>query len=118
MTMTIQDLLEALSENESAARFLAEDRKTILAQLEEAVPTGDVVAFAGYTARWKPGRRTTDHEAAAAAVTVDPAIVEKHSTVKTTVAWAKVTKDAKIPKSVLDEFTTEAPPTFSVEPMK
>jgi len=118
MTMTVQQLLAALSENESAAKKLAEDRKKILADLESAVPTGDVVAAAGYIARWKPGRRTTDHEAAAAAVTVDPAIVERHTTVKTSVAWAKVTKEARVPKPVLDQFTTEAPPEFSVEPQK
>ena len=117
--MTIQELLEALSENESAARLLAEDRKTILAQLEEAVPTGDVVAFAGYTARWKPGRRTTDHEAAAIDYAVASwSIIEKHTTVKASIAWAKVMKEAKLPKDVLDRYTTEAPPTFSVEPMK
>ena len=116
--MTIQELLEALSENESAARLLAEDRKTILAQLEEAVPTGDVVAFAGYQAQWKPGRKSTDHEAAAIDYAVEPSIIEKHTTVKTSIAWAKVTKEAKLPKDVLDRYTTEAPPTFSVEPMK
>ena len=118
MTLTIQQLLAALSENESAAKKLAEDRKKILADLESAVPTGDVVTFAGYKAAWKPGRNSTDHEAAAAAVTVDPAIVERHTTVKTSVAWAKVTKEAKVPKAVLDQFTTQAPPAFVVEPQK
>ena len=116
--MTIQELLEALSRNEQRARELADMRRAILANLESAIQPGDAVTFAGYQAQWKPGRKSTDHEAAAIDYAVEPSIIEKHTTVKTSIAWAKVTKEAKLPKDVLDRYTTEAPPTFSVEPMK
>lgn len=116
--MTIQELLENLSEIETQMRALTEARAGVLAELEAAVTPGDTVTFAGYRAQWKPGRKATDHEAAAQAVSVDAAIVEKHTTVKTAVAWAKVTKDAKVPRAVLDQYTTEAPPSFVVEPIK
>lgn len=116
--MIVQNLLENLSEIEIQMRALTEARAGVLAELEAAVPPGDTVTFAGFKAQWKPGRKATDHEAAAQDMAVDAAIIEKHTAVKTTVAWAKVTKDAKVPKAVLDQYTTEAPPSFVVEPIK
>jgi hypothetical protein len=116
--MSVQELLEALSRNEIAARELAEARKAILAELEKAVAHGETVAFAGYQAQWKPGRKTTDHEAAAKAVGVPSSVIETHTTLKATVAWAKVTKDAKVPKAILEQFTAEGAPAFVVEPIK
>jgi hypothetical protein len=116
--MTVQELLQALSWNETQAHELAQARKAILAELEKAVAPGETVAFAGYQCLWKPGRKSTDHESAAKAAHVPESIIEAHSTTKTTVAWAKVTKDAKVPKAVLEQFTTEGAPSFVVEPVK
>lgn len=116
--MTVQELLENLSEIETQMRALTDARAGVLAELEAAIQPGDTVAFAGYQAQWKPGRKSTDHEAAAQAMAVDAAIVEKHTVVKTTVAWAKVTKEARIGQAVLAQYTTEAPPSFVVEPIK
>ena len=79
---------------------------------------GESASFAGYQARWKPGRKATDHEAAAKVAMVPESIIEAHTTIKTTVAWAKVTKAANVSKSVLEQFTTEGTPSFVVEPVK
>ena len=116
--MTVQELLENLSEIEIQMRDLTEARAGVLAELEAAVPPGDTVTFAGFKAQWKPGRKTTDHESVAQDMAVDAAIIEKHTAVKTTVAWAKVTKEARIGQAVLDQYTIEGPPSFVVEPIK
>ena len=116
--MSVQELLEALSLNETKAYELSVARKAILAELEKTIAPGESAVFAGYQAQWKPGRKATDHEAAAKAVGVPESVIETHTTVKTTVAWAKVTKDAKVPKAILEQFTTEGAPAFVVEPVK
>ena len=116
--MTIQELLEALSRNETAAHELAQARKAILAQLEKTVAPGESASFAGYKAQWKPGRKATDHEAAAKVAMVPESIIEAHTTIKATVAWAKVTKAANVPKTILEQFTTEGESSFVVEPVK
>lgn len=88
-----------------------------IAQIETALreqveASGEVAGF-GFRAYLKPGRKSTDHEAAANAHGVWPELVEKFSTVKTTVQWAKVTKEMGL--KTLDEFTTESAPAFVVE---
>ena len=117
MSMSVQELLEALSLNETKAYELSVARRAILTELEKTVSPGDTAAFAGYQAQWKPGRKATDHEAAAKAARVPESVIEIHTTVKTTVAWAKVTKDAKVPKAILEQFTIEGAPAFVVEPI-
>lgn len=88
-----------------------------IAQIENALhemvqTTGEMAGF-GFRAYMKPGRKSTDHEAAALAYGVWPDLVEKFSTTKVTVQWAKVTKEMGLKN--LDEYTTESAPTFVVE---
>jgi len=93
----------------------AQDRmKEIEAELKaEVTETGSKVSSHGYTARMKPGRKSTDHEAAAQAAGVDEEIVVKFTTTpKPRIAWAKVTKAAGVD---LSEFTKQADPSFVVE---
>ena len=118
MTMTVKELLQSLSWNETQAHELAQARKAILAELEKTIAPGESASFAGYQCHWAPGRKSTDHEAAAKAAQVPDAVIEAHTTVKTTVAWAKVTKAAKVSKAVLGQFTTEGEPSFVVQPVK
>jgi hypothetical protein len=54
--MTVQELLQALSWNETQAQELAQARKAILAELERTIAPGESASFAGYQAQWKPGR--------------------------------------------------------------
>jgi hypothetical protein len=72
---------------------------------------GEIVA-GGWRAYMKPGRKTTDHEAAARAADVPNVVIEKYTTVKTSVEWAQVTKAAGCPTA---EFTTQGDPVFVVE---
>lgn len=106
-------------------------------QVEE---TGTIAGY-GWIATMKPGRKATDHEAAAVGQIVPDlfeALWEKHTvaTVKTpltthsleslieifgddlvgtSTAWAKITKDGKCN---LERHTTQAPPVFVVERVK
>lgn len=85
----------------------------IEAQLRRQVEASGEMAGFGFRAYMKPGRKSTNHEAAANAHGVWPELVEKFSTTKTTVQWAKVTKEMGLKN--LDEFTTEGEPSFVVE---
>ena len=85
----------------------------IEAALQQQVETSGEVAGFGFRAYMKPGRKSTNHEAAALAHGVWPELVEAHSTTKTTVAWAKVTKEMGLKN--LSEYTTESAPVFVVE---
>ena len=87
----------------------------IESKLKEHVGANGPVQAYGYAAKFKAGRKSTDHEAAATAANVAPELIEKHSTVKITVAWAQVTKAAKIDTT---SYTTEGAPSFVVEAVK
>ena len=78
---------------------------------KEAEQTGAITGH-GYTARFKPGRKITDHQAAAIAANVPDEIVKKHTTIKESVAWAKVTKEAGCATA---DFTTQGDPVFVIE---
>ncbi len=70
----------------------------------------------GITARMKTGRKSIDHQAAALKAGVDKGIIDQFTTFPPPrIAWAKVTKEARISKPVLAEFTTQAPPKFVIE---
>jgi hypothetical protein len=73
----------------------------------------------------KPGRKSTDHEAAVKAAFDEyiehgyhslgdtlRELQERHTTTKVTVAWAQVTKAAKLD---VEPYTTQAPPVFVLE---
>lgn len=103
---------------------LAKVEEEIAAQVKEV---GQISGF-GYTAKMKPGRKSTDHEAAVMNKfneytmykmhSLAHALLEtqeKFSTRKVTVQWAKVTAEANID---VTEFTTQAEPTFVIEAVK
>jgi len=78
----------------------------------EVNSTGEVMYGGGYVAYMKHGRNSTDHEAAAKSANVPASIIQKYSTVKTIVAWAKVTKEAKVN---IEPFTVQGDPVFVIE---
>lgn len=90
---------------------LADTQAMIQAHVQEY---GEVAGY-GLRAHYKPGRASTDHEAAARAANVPSEIVEQFSTTKTTVAWAQVTKAAKVDTK---PFTVVGEPTFVIEVVK
>lgn len=109
------DLLKDLSELNDSIKALEQRRADLLAAIEQAVlENGDMKGY-GYEATIAPGRKTTDHEAAARAAAVPQALVDKYTTVKPTIAWAKVTKEAK---ADIAPFTTTGDPVFTVKVAK
>lgn len=98
------------------------------AALQEVVTNSGEMAGYGFRARFKPGRRSVDHEtawrealaAAAKQNDLDRVLIlnevqGKHTTTTTTVAWAKVTTEVKLN---IDPYTTKAEPQFVIELIK
>lgn len=106
------DLLKQLSDLDAQIADLTTQRAEITSQLKQATKENGPMQGYGYMATWKPGRKSTNHEAAATAANVSPEIVLKHTKVKETVAWAKVTKEAGVDVA---PFTTQGEPFFVVE---
>ena len=94
------------------------------AQLEAYVKEYGEISAGGVRARMKPGRKSVDHKAAVYD-TMEAAdlkmydvlqiLIDKHTTIKTSIAWAKVTKEVGIDTS---NYVTESPPSFVVEVVK
>jgi hypothetical protein len=133
-------MLERYAELKQQQATIAAELAEIETALAEQAKSGPVAA-GGWIARWKPGRKSTNHEAAAAAQLppeIYGALYNKHTTatvktplivhplesliemfgddaVSTSTAWAKVTKDGKCK---LDRYTTEGDRVFVVEEVK
>ena len=86
--------------------------RLIESELAEQLAAGESLEAHGFKAHWKNGRKQTDHEQAVIDAKVPAQLIEKHTTVKTTVAWAKITKEARLN---LDEYTSYGIPQFKVE---
>lgn len=113
-------LLAELSEIQSQIFALQGRERQLMDDLRSQVDVGEVVMHpeSGRVARWRAGRKSTDYESAAIAYGVMDEVIAAHTTVKETVAWAKVAKAAKIPKSLLEAHTSQSDPTFVVELME
>lgn len=82
----------------------------------EVIATGAQISAHGYTARMKPGRKSTDHQAAAMYASVPQEIIEQFTTIpEPKIAWAKVTKTARVSNDILAQYTTQSPPSFVIE---
>ena len=107
------ELLKELSDINDSLAALTTRKTEIEAEVKSAVDrTGAPVSAYGLIARYKAGRKSTDHEAAAKAAGVPQDLVNRHSKTKVTVAWAKVTKDAKVD---IAPYTIEGDPVFAIE---
>lgn len=120
-------MLDRYNEIMQQIAALTEEANEIKAAVRAQVEESGEMAGHGWRAYFKPGRNSTDHEAAVKAWQAEidehgmhglalklKEVVEKHTTVKTSDAWAKVTKDAKIDTS---DFTTQSEPAFVIEAM-
>ena len=122
----MKELLEQYAEVKFAAERLATEirrlENEIASQMLEAGAESAITQYNSQSVRamWKPGRQSTDHEAAFVAVYDSSerdndwllAIKETHTVVKATTSWAKVTKEAKIDTA---PFTTQGDPVFVIE---
>ena len=109
------DTLKIYAEKMAQMKELQAELGELQARLQtEVAETGEQRGY-GYAALYKAGRKSTDHKAAATAANVAPELIEKYSTVTYAVAWAQVTKAAKIDVA---PFTTESAPVFVVEAIK
>lgn len=111
----MSDLLKQYNELQLQLMDINAQLADITAAIRAEVDEQGMVAGHGVKAYYKPGRRSTDHEAAVKETPPTDdilALIEKHSTTKTTTAWAKVTKEAGIDVTT---FTTEGEPTFVIE---
>lgn len=115
---SIKEQLVTLSEVDAQIALLQQQRKDLVDAIQSAVSIGEVIMGGPYVARWKPGRKSTNHEAAAHAANVPAHIVDKYRQIKESVQWAKVTKEAKVPRFILDEYTEEGEPSFVIEQAK
>lgn len=121
----MNDLLKQYAELSSKQLEIAAELAAIVDQIRaEVTATKAPIAAHGFIAYYKPGRKSTDHEAAVKAILDGAAIdveygvnqlIKKYSTTKTTTAWAKVTKEAGIDTT---DFTTEGEPQFTIEVLK
>ena len=120
--------LDRYNEIQEMIAFLKAEAADIEDALREQVAATGPVAGHGWIAQLKPGRKSTDHEAAvkAAFLTYDEHqmhmaamtlhdLKHTHTTTKVTTAWAQVTKAAGLD---IAPFTTQAAPVFVVERMK
>lgn len=105
----LQRYAQLKNELERIQHEIAEIEDNLRQQVDK---TGEIAGF-GFRAYFKPGRKSTDHEAAARANGVWDDLIEKHSRAKVTISWAKITKEMGIVS--LDEYTTQGEPVFVVE---
>jgi len=129
MTMSkTLEMIDRYAEIQGLVAFLQAEAAEIEAALRVQVEATGPVAGYGWIAQLKPGRKSTDHEAA-----VRDAVEfanfnalhdmahklreaqERHTTTKVTTAWAQVTKAAGLD---VEPYTTQAPPVFVVERVK
>lgn len=106
------DLLQQLSEINSQLHVLQRRKAALEFQLESHVKENGEVKGYGVCAHMKPGKKRTDHEAAAKAAGVPRHLIEQLSTTKTTVKWAEVTKVAKVDTA---PFVTVGKPSFVID---
>ena len=105
-------LLARYSQIMQQIEALRAEAAEVESQLKSFVGEVGQVEDFGYRAYFRPGRKSTDHEAAAKAANVPSVIIEKFSTVKVSVAWARVTKEAGVNTA---DFTTQGESEFVIE---
>ena len=108
----MQEKLLHYKELQAQIAQLQAEAEAITDELKAHVADFGEVAGYGVRAYMKAGRKSTDHEAAAKDHDVPAEVVEKHTVIKSTVSWAKVTKELKIDTA---PYTKEGAPTFVIE---
>jgi len=124
----MSEMLDRYNDIQEMIVFLQAEAVEIEAALRVQVEETGTVAGHGWIATMKPGRKSTDHEAAvkAAFLTYDEHqmhmaamtlhdLKHTYTTTKVTTAWAQVTKAAGLD---VEPYTTQAAPVFVVERIK
>lgn len=95
---------------------IQDELRLIESELKQQLNAGEMLEAHGFKAHWKSGRKSVDHENAVLSAALDGAdvgeIVEKHTTIKKSTAWAKVTRELKLD---LTNYTELGVPQFKVE---
>jgi len=106
-------MLERYAQLKNELAEIQNELTEIESKLRQTVDeTGEVAGF-GFRAHYKPGRKSTNHEAAAKARGAWPELIEKHTVVRSSISWAKITKEMGLRD--LDEFTVQGEPVFVIE---
>ena len=124
----MSEILDRYNDIQEMIAFLQAEAAEIESALRVQVEETGTVAGHGWIAQLKPGRKSTDHEAAVKAAFADcdehgwhntantlRELQGRHTTTKVTTAWAQVTKAAGLD---VEPYTTQAPPVFVVERVK
>lgn len=95
---------------------IQDELRLIENELKQQLNTGEMLEAHGFKAHWKSGRKSVDHENAVLSAALDGAgvgeIIEKHTTIKKSTAWAKVTKELKLD---LTDYTELGVPQFKID---
>lgn len=109
----LQSALKRYAQLKMEMLEIQDELRIIEESLKKEVGESDQISAFGFKAQWKPGRKRTDHLAAARDAKVPAKLIHKHTTMRPSISWAKITKEAGID---LDEYTDQSPPTFVIEP--
>lgn len=109
----IQATLKRYAQLKMELLEIQDELRIIEASLQNEIGEFDQISAFGFKAQWKPGRKRTDHQAAAIDNKVPNSLIKKYTTTRESIAWAKITKEAGIS---LDEYTDQSPPVFVIEP--
>lgn len=106
--------LELYAQQQAIIDNASEEMERLAALIRaEVEKSGEQNGF-GLVAKFKPGRKKTDHKMAALAADAGDELIKKHTTIKTTssTAWAKVTKELGCDVAT---FTTQEEPSFVIQ---
>lgn len=108
------DTLKRYAELQDKLVDIRNEITTIEEEIRGVVDKSGPVAGYGYIAKFKPGRKSTNHELAATENSAPRDLVDKFSTTRVTVQWAKITKEMGID---LEPYTSAGDSTFVIEAM-
>lgn len=105
--------LKKLSELYIEIADLQAQAKELESSLESETKKSGAMEGFGLRAEWKPGRKSTDHEQAFKDLEVDaPELIAAHTTIRKTIAWARITKELGIG---LEAYTHQGKDTFVIK---
>jgi predicted phage-related endonuclease len=109
------ELLKSYSEFSKLYHEVKHELSELEKQIEAHVRMHGEVSDFGFVAQMKPGRKSTNHKAAATEAKVSEEVIDMFTKTKTTTSWAKVTDLGKVSKEILEKHTTQSPATFVIK---
>lgn len=123
--MNLEELMKSYAlkkmdmlETQDQLRILRQELDELTHTIQGQVGNGTVELY-GFRGHWVPsGRNRIDHEAAAIEAGVSPQVIAAYtSNSKPRTSWAKVTKEARVPKKIIEKHTDKAGVHFIIEPV-